>query len=131
MMVEQITDKSGGEQLNREELIQLGIQTAKSGQAQNARIMFRQVLGEDPRNERALLWMAYLTPDKAEKRRYLLKVLKVNNNNQTARRELQRMAHDEKARSNRTLILGGVAIIVVVLVIVLVVVVAVAASGGI
>ena len=100
--------------LNREELVQLGIQTARSGNRQSARVIFQRVLAEDPRHERALLWMAYLARDKVEKRRFLLKALKANPNNSSARQELQRMARAEKVRTNRTLLLGGLVVVVAV-----------------
>lgn len=99
---------------NLENLIQMGINAA-SENPQGARMMFQQVLSQDPRNERALLWMAQLTKDKAERRRYLIKVLKVNAKNQAARTELQRMKRQEKAKSNRTMFYGGVAVAAVVL----------------
>lgn len=92
---------------NREELLQMAIKTARGGNQQSARVMFQRVLGEDPRNERALMWMGYLAKNKVDKRRYLLKTLKVNPDNKTARQELQRMARTEKARTNRTLIYGA------------------------
>ena len=106
------------ETLNREELLQMAIKTARSGNKQSARVMFTRVLGEDPRNERALLWMGYLAKNKVDKRRFLLKTLKVNPNNKTARQELQRMARTEKARTNRTLIYGAVFVAAIFIIIV-------------
>ncbi len=111
------------ETLNREELIQMAIRTARSGNKQSAVVMFQRVLNEDPRNERALLWMGALATDPKEKRRFLLKTLKVNPKNKTAREELQRMAHSEKASANRTLIYGGLIIVGVLIVIAVLVVV--------
>lgn len=106
------------ETLNREELLQMAIKTARSGNKQSARVMFTRVLGEDPRNERALLWMGYLAKNKVDKRRFLLKTLKVNPSNKTARQELQRMARTEKARTNRTLIYGAVFVAAIFIIIV-------------
>jgi Tfp pilus assembly protein PilF len=114
-----------GRGLNREDLIQMAMQTAKQN-PQGARVMFQQILSQDPRSERALLWMAYLSKDKLEKRRYLARVLKVNPENPTAIKELRRMKHSEKARSNRTLIYGGIAIVAVILLVVLAVIAALA-----
>jgi thioredoxin-like negative regulator of GroEL len=123
-MVERMA--SNGEkdnQLNREELLQLGIQTARAGNRQSARVMLQQVLNEDPRNERALLWMAALARDKTEKRRYLTQCLRTNPRSITARRELEKMAHKQEASHNRALIYGGIVIGVLILVAILVIVV--------
>jgi hypothetical protein len=109
--------------LNLEDLVQMGIRTAKTN-PQGAKVMFQQVLGKDRRNERALLWMAYLTRDQAEQRRYLLQVLKVNPKNATAKKALRKMANQEKARANRTLFYGVVAIFLLLLLITLVVLLA-------
>ncbi len=126
-----MAQQTGDEQTpNREELVQLGIQTAKSGNQQSARVIFQQVLSQDARNERALLWMAALTTDKMEKRRYLLKALKVNPKSTTARGELQRMAHNEKARTNRTLLLGGFVVVVVILMVVMAVAIIILMTSG-
>ena len=115
-----MTDRPGEpETLNREELLQMAIKTARSGNKQSARVMFTRVLGDDPRNERALLWMAQLAKTKVDKRRYLLKTLKVNGSNKTARQELQRMSRTEKARTNRTLIYGALFVAAIMIVLVL------------
>lgn len=124
-MVNEIARDEDVQGLNREELLQMAISTAKQN-PQGARVMFMQVLSQDPRNERALLWMAYLSRKKSERRTYLLKVLKVNPDNTTAIKELQRMARTEKARSNRTLVYGAIAITAVVMLVVLAVLVVVA-----
>ena len=111
---------SDDQSLNREELLQLAIRTAKAN-PQGARVMFQQVLAQDSRNERALLWMASLSKQKAERRKYLQRALRVNPRSSAARRELERLDQMEKARSNRTLIYGGLVIVVAILLIVLVV----------
>lgn len=111
--------------LNREELLQLAIRTAKAN-PQSARVMFQQVLAQDPRNERALLWMASLTKQKEERRKYLQRALRVNPRSSTARKELERLDHMDKARANRTLIYGGLVVFGAVLLIVMVVLLAIA-----
>jgi len=120
------------ETLNREELIQMAIRTARSGNKQSAKVMFQRVLNEDPRNERALLWMGALATDPKEKRRFLLKTLKVTPKpkNKNDREELQRMSHSEKASANRTLIYGGLIIIGALIVIAILVVVVILLSGA-
>jgi Tfp pilus assembly protein PilF len=115
--------KEGSDTLNREELLHLAIRTARQN-PQGARVMFQQVLAEDKRNERALLWMASLSKKKQERREYLQRALKVNPRSRAALREMERLDRQEKARANRTLIYGGLLIVAAVLLIILVVVVA-------
>ncbi len=116
-MVKRATDDEESRGLNREELLQLAIQTSKQN-PQGARVMFQQVLAQDPRNERALLWMAALSKKKGERRQYLQRVLKINPRNKAAREELERIARMEQARARRTLFFGVLAIVIVVLVVV-------------
>ncbi len=111
--------------LNREELLQLAIRTARAN-PQGARVMFQQVLAQDPRNERALLWMASLTRQKEDRRKYLQRALRVNPRSSAARKELERLDHMDKARANRTLIYGGLVVLGAVLLIVMVVLLAIA-----
>lgn len=121
-----IPNNDDEQSFNREELLQLAIRTAKEGNPQGARVIFQQVLAQDKRNERALVWMASLTKDKKERRQYLRRVLRVSPRNAAARQELERMDRMEKARSNRTLIYGGLVVLAAVLLIVLVVLFAIA-----
>ncbi len=116
-MVRRTTNDEESRSLNREELLQLAIQTAKQN-PQGARVMFQQVLAQDPRNERALLWMAALSRKKGERVQYLQRVLKVNPRNRAAREELERIARMERNRARRTLFFGVLAIVVIVLVVV-------------
>ena len=121
-----IPNNDDEQSFNREELLQLAIRTAKEGNPQGARVIFQQVLAQDRRNERALVWMASLTKDKKERRQYLRRALRVSPRNAAARQELERMDRMEKARSNRTLIYGGLVVLAAVLLIVLVVLFAIA-----
>ncbi|GAB4573101.1 MAG: hypothetical protein Kow0077_14440 [Anaerolineae bacterium] len=118
-------ENTGEEGLNREELLQLAIRTAKQN-PQGARVMFQQVLAQDKYNERALMWMASLSRKKTERRQYLDKVLQVNPRNVLAQRELERLDRMEKAQANRTLIYGGLVIVGAVLLLVLLVLLVVA-----
>lgn len=115
-------------QLNLEEMLQLAIRSAKDGNEDSARMMFQQVLGQDKRNERALMWLAKLSDDPIERKRYLKQVLKVNPNNQTAQQTLRKMERTRAARDNRVLVTFGV--IAITLVIVAVLVLLIAASGS-
>jgi hypothetical protein len=93
---------------NREELLQMAIGAAKAGNRESARVMFRKVLSDDRRNERAMIWMAKLAPTKAERRQWLQRVLAVNPDNDTAKETLRKMVYANKAKDNRVLIIFGV-----------------------
>ena len=75
---------------NLEQLMQLGIQTARQGNKENARVIFQQVLDSDSHNERAWLWMAAVAETPVDRVRYLNTVLRINPQNRTAQRELNR-----------------------------------------
>lgn len=120
---------SSSNQPNREELLQMAIRSAKAGNKEGARVMFRQVLSEDKRNERAMIWMAQIAPSKAERKQWLERVVDVNPDNNQARQALKKMAYKRSARENRTLLIFGV-VAGVLLVLLLVVVVAIAIKPG-
>lgn len=106
---------------NREELLQLAITTARGGNIRPARLMFEQVLRQDKDNERAMMWLAQIAENKAERREWLKRVLNVNPNNEQARDALKKMAYRRSARDNRVLLVFGVvAAVLIVLAIVLV-----------
>ncbi|NDJ78084.1 MAG: hypothetical protein GYB65_17690 [Chloroflexi bacterium] len=107
---------------NLEQLMQLGIQTAKQGNKQSARVIFQQILESDKQNERAWLWMAAVAETPEDRARYLNTVLRINPSNPTAQRELQAMQTKRESSNSRVIILSGVAIVVVVFVIVLIIV---------
>ncbi|MBC6936134.1 MAG: hypothetical protein DWB42_09870 [Chloroflexi bacterium] len=96
-----------GIQPNREELLQMGIRAAKAGNRDAARITFQQILSQDKRNERAMMWMAKIAESPAERKKWLNRVLAVNPENESARRTLQKMAYKRSAKENRTLLIFG------------------------
>jgi Tfp pilus assembly protein PilF len=102
-------------QPNREELLQMAITAAKNGQREGARVMFRQILSQDKKNERAMMWMAKLSGSKKERIQWLNRALSVNPNNSTARDALAQFDYKEKAASNRILFFGGIVLAVIVL----------------
>jgi hypothetical protein len=97
----------GGQQPNREELLQMGMRAAKAGNKDAARMMFQRVLTEDKRNERALMWMAQIADSKEERNKWLNRVLLVNPDNEKARRYLEREKYKVSAKQNRTLLVFG------------------------
>jgi thioredoxin-like negative regulator of GroEL len=111
-------------QTNNEELLQLAIKAAKSGQKEGARVMFRQVYARDRTNETAMLWLAKLADSPKQRAQWLERVLDVNPENDTAKRGLQRMNYQQTASDNRILIIfgavAGVMLIIVVIVLLLI-----------
>ena len=117
-------------QPNREELIQMAITAARNGQKDGARMMFRRVLEQDKRNERAMMWMAKLSETKAERVQWLQKVININPNNISAKQTLQKIQYTGAARENRTLfIFGVIAAVLVVIVLVVILIIATGALG--
>jgi Tfp pilus assembly protein PilF len=115
-----------GERPNREELLRMGITTAKNGNKEAARRMFEQVLGEDAKNERAMIWMARLSDSRHERKKWLNRVLEVNPDNAQAQQALARIDYRRSAKENRTLVLFGVLTgVLVVLAIAIVIIVVV------
>ncbi len=107
---------------NREDLLQLAISAAKRGDKESARMMFNQILAEDPNNERALMWMAKLSDSQDEMAVWLNRALVVNPNNKTALDALKKMKNKSSARDNRLLVFFGiiVGVLIVLLLIVLI-----------
>lgn len=108
---------------NREELLNLAISAAKSGNREGARVMFRRVLSENRYDERAVMWLAKLAPSKAERRSWLKRALEINPENDVARDTLRKMQKQDSATENRTLLIyGALATVLIVLAVVVVLV---------
>lgn len=109
-----------------EELMQLGIQAARQGNRQNARMIFQQVLATDKQNERAWLWMAAVAETQADRINYLKTVLKINPNNTRANRELNQLRKKRATSNSQALTYGliglGIVLVLVILVVVVLVV---------
>lgn len=109
---------------NKDELYKLGVQAAKNGQKQPAKVMFQQVLQQDSRDTRALMWMAKLAATPEERGQWLERVLKINPKNETARKALGKLeTRDEAARNRLYLRIGiggyiGVVMLISVIIIV-------------
>ncbi|MBZ0287193.1 MAG: hypothetical protein K8I30_06230 [Anaerolineae bacterium] len=120
---------SGTKQPNREELLQMAIRTARDGNKEGARMMFRQVLSEDKRNERAMIWMAQIAESKSERKQWLERALSVNPDNEQVKAALKKMAYKRSARENRTLLIFGV-IVGVLIVLMVIILIAFAMNPG-
>lgn len=100
---------------NLEQLMQLGIQTARQGNKQSARVIFQQVLDSDSLNERAWLWMAAVAETPEERMRYLNTVLRINPNNTTAQRELNRLRKGQESSTSQVLVYGTIGLIIIII----------------
>jgi len=102
---------------NLEQLMQLGIQTARQGNKENARVIFQQVLDSDSHNERAWLWMAAVAETPVARVRYLNTVLRINPQNRTAQRELNRLKKGQESSTSQVLVYGGIGLAIIILLI--------------
>jgi hypothetical protein len=91
---------------NLEDLLRLGINTAKAGNKEGARVIFQQVIANDKRNERAWLWLASVEDSPIERRRILQTVLEMNPNNANAKKLLAAMDHAVASSERRSMMLG-------------------------
>ncbi len=105
---------------NLDDLMRLGVRTAKAGNRDNARVIFQQVLDLDKRNEAAWLWMASLAENKIDRRRYLETVLQLNPGNQRAARQLALMDQAVKTSEGASIRVGVMILAVLVLALALV-----------
>ncbi|MCS6837022.1 MAG: hypothetical protein NZ750_13520 [Anaerolineae bacterium] len=99
--------KPSADQPNREVLFDMAVDTAKKGNRSGARLMFGQILQEDPRNIRAMMWMAKLSSKPEERVKWLKRVLEIKPNYAQARQELEKIAHTTQAQRNSQLLRFG------------------------
>lgn len=91
---------------NLEDLLRLGITTAKAGNKEGARVIFQQVIANDKRNERAWLWLASVEDSPIERRRILQTVLEMNPNNANAKKLLAAMDNVVANSEKQSMMLG-------------------------
>lgn len=106
---------------NNEQLLNMAIQTARSGQRDGARMMLMQVWEANKRNEEAMLWLAKLGRNEQERRKWLERVLAINPENKTAKRALAKLKRKQAANENQLLLLFGAAAVVMLVVVMAVV----------
>jgi hypothetical protein len=106
---------------NPEQLLQLGIQSARQGQKQAAQMIFQQVLDLDKQNERAWLWMASVVDDRAERMRCLETVLRINPNNARAQQEMDRILKSQQSSNSQVLRYGGIILAILLVLVVFVI----------
>ena len=106
---------------NLEDLMRLGVSSAKAGNRDNARVIFRQILAADKRNVGAWLWMASLAENEIDRRRYYETVLKLSPNNATARKKLADMDRSVQRGENASLRLGIIILVILVVAVIAVI----------
>lgn len=104
---------SNADNPNLENLLQMGITAAKQGNRQAARVMFKQVLDEDKKNDRAWVWMASVADDPIQRQQYLETALKINPSNKAARTMLRKMSKRRNLKEQRTLALGAIFVLAI------------------
>lgn len=109
-----------------ENMLQMGITAAREGNREGARVILRQVLDADKKNDRAWLWLAYVAESKTKRQQYLESALRVNPNNEPAKKALLKMSRKKSNRERRTLMIGMVAVMAVLVVTALLILVVVA-----
>jgi len=107
-------------QTNNQDLIRMAIRAAKSGNRESARVMLRQVYERDRHNEQALLWLAKIARDNAEREQWLSRILEFNPDNVTAQKALEQVLNSREDRNNRAVILYGVVTVIMLALVVLV-----------
>lgn len=101
-----------------EQLLQMAIKAARSGQKDGARVMLRQVYTNNKRNETALMWLAKLAKNEKERKEWLKIILDLNPNNQAAQKALDNLSYQREAKDNRTILLfGTISIVMFILII--------------
>lgn len=106
-------------QANNEELLNLAIRAARSGNKDGARVMLRQVYSRDKRNVTAMLWLAKLARNTKERIQWLERVLQYDPGNSTAQKTLERIYYKRQAAENRQLLLFSIVAVFMIVTVVL------------
>ena len=72
-----------------EQILQLGIEEARSGNREEARNLFELLTRQEPNNSTAWLWLAGVADNTDQRRAALQRVLELDPNNDMARRGLE------------------------------------------
>lgn len=99
---------------NLEDLFNMAVDAAKKGQRHGARVMFRQILEQDRRNIRAMMYLAKLAPNDQERAAWLEKVLELRPGYEPAEAMMTKIHYSRQAQRNRLLFRIGIGVYVVV-----------------
>jgi hypothetical protein len=109
-----------------DQLLRMGIDTAKKGNREGAKVILRQVLQQDRRSDLAWMWLAYVESDPIQRRRFLENAVRINPDNAAARRALNKMNTRTSASQNQTMLYGGIVLAVMIVLSILACIVALA-----
>lgn len=98
---------------NKEELFRMAKDALDQGQKQPARMMFQQIVQQDRRNVRAMLYLAKIASDPSERAMWLERVLEVQPNNATAKKALSKIEGHSNGQRNRLILNVGTLVYVV------------------
>lgn len=101
---------------NLENLLQMGITAAKQGNKDGARVLLRQVIEGDKKNDRAWLWMASVAENTEKRKQYLETALRINPHNDAAKKQLTKLEKKRSRGEQRTLQVGLVVLLLVMVV---------------
>lgn len=99
-----------------EQLLQMAITNAQQNNQEGAKVILRQVLKQDKRNDRAWMWLAYVEDDPVQRRRFLENAVRINPDNKPAQKALNKIKRKKASRKNRTLMYGGIALVLLLIV---------------
>lgn len=119
---------SNADNPNLENLLQMGITAAKQGNREAARVLFKQVLDDDKKNDRAWVWMASVAEDPLKRQQYLETALRINPSNKAAQKAIKKMTHKRTSKEQRTLALGVIFVLAILVAAALICVLALAAN---
>lgn len=93
-----------------DQLLRMGIENARQGNRDGARVMLRQVLDQDKRNDVALMWLAYIEEDPVQRQRFLESAVKANPGNKKAQAALEKITTRHERSANQTMRYGIIAV---------------------
>ena len=94
-----------------DQLLRMGIESAKQGNKEGAKVMLQQVLQQERRNDVAWFWLASVQDDPEQRKRYLENAVKSNPENQQAKRALDKINRRRARSTNQAMLYGGVAVV--------------------
>ncbi|GEM_PF-1018065 len=100
---------------NREELYQMAVSASRNGQNKGARMMFKQLLDQNKRDIRAMMWLSKLAPTDKEREAWLQRVIDLKPGYLPAIETLEKITHGKTAKRNQQLLRVGSAVYVVAL----------------
>ena len=103
---------------NLEELFNMGVDAAKKGQRQGARVIFRQILESDKRNIRAMMYLAKLAPSDKERMGWINRILEIRPGYEPAEELLNKITYGKAAGRNRVLFRVGIGVYMAVIILV-------------